>query len=1074
MSTSDSYDSTYSRYIGRVGALAAALGIGVMVVASPGIAGAAPSSSSSTSTGASSDSAAASNVTTGAGATSTSSTSASTDGGAGTGETSTGTTKAAGTASSSTSAAEPDESTEDTNGVAVEGTTATAIEVIDGEVVEGTDGGDEFEDADGGEGQGESGESTDSEDVAEPAEVSTPPVGSTPGQNVSTSGGSDSETAAADNVETSSSDSSATSVDSVSVVRPDTGSSTETTQSDATSTVTVEAASDTATSESATTAVAAADSAPIEPVVRVTGPVMGVVAFFNEIVTSLLNPFLAPTPDTPDPFTPIAWAALGWVRRNLFNQEPTINFDPTTSTQTGQTVTGTIDATDAEGDSLTYTITQAPEHGTVTIDQATGEFTYTPDNINYATTQTDSFTVSVTDHRLNLLSLFSPRGDMKTIGVTVLNPTVDRIVLDLLTGYTPLHSSYAGAPPPLQASRAGNVSGTAEVVETQQAWCSSGSRCFSPADDVLTIRTVTYTDFADEAGLVLNGTETTATNADLTFIHYLADISVTDEYGADRGFVQADARVTNRATLTGYIVSSVDGELHGFPLNPESANVAVDFGAEQGALLHTERYNQFHVSTTFAGQRPEDVEFLNEIGLHATLYRAWLNSPNQTEPTCTGSASSCELSPSMKAYLADLGNVSDAQIANFRLGEWVGMDPHEAQAEMEGILLAVKREQPEIVYIEAWNEPDQPPGGVDGGVTPAQAYAGYQALYRAVNSVNATLAEGNPDYVPLKVGGPALFYFNKPYLEAFLDAYVADTDPNKHLDFISYHGYLNILPDGSRQFFKENPSWVMNYRDEMDAILEARGLPVDTPVFVTETGIYPGPLCDNCDSTDYAHQAAGMAALHYWFSQQHDTYLFNWVSRRQGLKDQFVTQNAVGPQLDLTNPRNPTILWEPLDPLPTNALTPYGNMLLMQSMMEDIQVSAVSNQLNNGLGVYTLAAKDPVLPEASVMVWNYPGCSGTPGTTSCGATAYDTTIGMSQLPNGLDDGPVTLTVYRVDQHTSNYWENPLNTDLSKAQLEQVDQRTVLPVDGSISYQANLLPNSVYLVLLRKDTAGQSV
>jgi hypothetical protein len=76
---------------------------------------------------------------------------------------------------------------------------------------------------------------------------------------------------------------------------------------------------------------------------------------------------------------------------------------------------------------------------------------------------------------------------------------------------------------------------------------------------------------------------------------------------------------------------------------------------------------------------------------------------------------------------------------------------------------------------------------------------------------------------------------------------------------------------------------------------------------------------------------------------------------------------------------------------------------------------------------------------------------------------------MSGLPNGLADGPVTVTVFRVDQHTSNYWSDPLNTDTSKAQLEQVDQRTVTPVNGSISYQADLLPNTVYLFVLRKDS-----
>ena len=132
--------------------------------------------------------------------------------------------------------------------------------------------------------------------------------------------------------------------------------------------------------------------------------------------------------------TPVVWAVLGWVRRNLFNQSPTITYNPTTSVQTGQTVTGNIGATDPEGDALTYKVTQAPQHGTLTIDQATGNFTYTPDDINYDAAQLDSFTVSVTDGKFNLLSLFSPHSDQETIEVTTLNPTVERVILNMPAG----------------------------------------------------------------------------------------------------------------------------------------------------------------------------------------------------------------------------------------------------------------------------------------------------------------------------------------------------------------------------------------------------------------------------------------------------------------------------------------------------------------------------------------------------------------------------------------------------------------------------------------------------------------
>ncbi|WP_231514701.1 hypothetical protein [Mycobacterium sp. URHB0044] len=160
------------------------------------------------------------------------------------------------------------------------------------------------------------------------------------------------------------------------------------------------------------------------------------IGFLGGIVSNLLNPFLAAPPNTPEPVTPVIWAVLGWVRRNLFNEAPTIAYNPTTSVQTGQTVTGNLGATDPEGDALTYKVTQGPQHGTLTIDQATGNFTYTPDDIDYDAVQTDSFTVSVSDGKFNLLSLFTPHSDQESLGLDVLNPTVERVIVNMPDGVT--------------------------------------------------------------------------------------------------------------------------------------------------------------------------------------------------------------------------------------------------------------------------------------------------------------------------------------------------------------------------------------------------------------------------------------------------------------------------------------------------------------------------------------------------------------------------------------------------------------------------------------------------------------
>lgn len=193
--------------------------------------------------------------------------------------------------------------------------------------------------------------------------------------------------------------------------------------------VTAEPVTPTITVAAATNALAAA--AVPAATARITSPAAGVTRFLNSVVTHLLNPFLKTAPDAPEPFTPAVWAVLAWVRRNVFNQAPTVAYNPTTTVQTGQTLTGNLGATDAEGDALTYKVTKGPKYGTLNIDQATGSFTYTPADIDYDAAQTDSFSVSVSDGKANLLSLFTPHTARESVQTTVLNPTVQRVILDL-------------------------------------------------------------------------------------------------------------------------------------------------------------------------------------------------------------------------------------------------------------------------------------------------------------------------------------------------------------------------------------------------------------------------------------------------------------------------------------------------------------------------------------------------------------------------------------------------------------------------------------------------------------------
>jgi hypothetical protein len=77
-------------------------------------------------------------------------------------------------------------------------------------------------------------------------------------------------------------------------------------------------------------------------------------------------------------------------------------------------LSGQLVATDVEGSPLTYAITTLPVNGSVIVNPATGEFTYTP---NPGRTGTDSFKFRANDGALN--------SSIKTISIVIKSPIPD-------------------------------------------------------------------------------------------------------------------------------------------------------------------------------------------------------------------------------------------------------------------------------------------------------------------------------------------------------------------------------------------------------------------------------------------------------------------------------------------------------------------------------------------------------------------------------------------------------------------------------------------------------------------------
>lgn len=134
-----------------------------------------------------------------------------------------------------------------------------------------------------------------------------------------------------------------------------------------------------------------------------------------------LGSFLGFTPGSGG-FVDVVVAGLDALRRQLqnliFKTAPTAVPDQWAQTF-DNLVLGTIGATDAEANTLAYTVMEAPQHGTVEVG-SDGTYSYTPQSTVIRTGGTDTFTVGVTETGLpNDLGIFSLFARTTPVAVTV-------------------------------------------------------------------------------------------------------------------------------------------------------------------------------------------------------------------------------------------------------------------------------------------------------------------------------------------------------------------------------------------------------------------------------------------------------------------------------------------------------------------------------------------------------------------------------------------------------------------------------------------------------------------------------
>lgn len=473
------------------------------------------------------------------------------------------------------------------------------------------------------------------------------------------------------------------------------------------------------------------------------------------------------------------------------------------------------------------------------------------------------------------------------------------------------------------------------------------------------------------------------------------------------------------------------------------ATVTVDFSQSRGKFLHPERYNNVSRPTSFAEPRDADVAFYNEQGLRGDTYRVWVDTHLIHDPE-TGTFDYTIVDD----YLGDLSRLSDNLLVVLDTRVEIrdmGLTPEQIQPVITTILRDLKQRYPAVRYIEAFNEPDHNMVKV---VSAEDLYDYYVPYYRAVNQVNREL---QPE-VPLEVGGPALTTFKEDWLYAFLDDYAADTNPDKRLDFISYHAYGLFTSGGPTEegprayhFYKGNPSEVAGQRAKLEAALQSRGLDTTIPSFLTEIGIYPGPSYDNREDPrpDYLRNAVGVPSLIYWFMEQPHTIPFNWVLRHktEERKDQLITRARDGEPMAVVAGQDEI-------EVPTGIFTPYGNAMLMFSMLRDERVVAQSDALKAGKGIYAIATKGE--QGAAILIWNY---------QLTDSQSYRVKLDLGGFPANADGLTAIQRQYRVDENTSNYWADP-----ETANLQQVGQSKITLGSGH-ELTVDLPPNALHLLTL---------
>lgn len=339
-------------------------------------------------------------------------------------------------------------------------------------------------------------------------------------------------------------------------------------------------------------------------------------------------------------------------------------------------------------------------------------------------------------------------------------------------------------------------------------------------------------------------------------------------------------------------------------------------------------------------------------------------------------------------------------------------------------VLHYKRKFPKIKYIQVSNEPDL------NKETMATYYPVYKYYYKGLNEANAILKteaeNAGKTYNPILISNGA-FTSNVPnmlaYSQTFLDAYVADKETSKRLDFFSFNNYSE----------SNRPKELLTAKTRVNDLMKANNLPA-IPVFISEFGAVGGsslPSNTTLAETVTLWPAAQLTKSFYLYEGGIDA-IFNWVISHATL----VQKSQL---LDLDNA----------------TASPYGNMLVLSKNFSEYKtrIKATSNLIDDlGLGVHVLAAKQTEKGIA-VLVWNY--------NWRYEKEDQEIMVTIKNFPTSQFGENLTTEIYLIDSKNNNFYINKSQNTLK--QSFQLNQKTAATIQVPIILEKS----SVALIVINK-------